>query len=67
MIVNVFIKIRNTIEDKLNMKELFNIKSLIRNSIHKLLITTSSYKSYSSTARITLPNELRHLGLDCDS
>ena len=32
MIVNVFIRIRNTIEDKLNMKESFNIKSHLRNA-----------------------------------
>ena len=35
MIVNVFIRIRNTIEDKLNIKESFNIKSHIRNSFCK--------------------------------
>lgn len=37
MIVNVFIKIRNTIDDKLNMKESFNIKFHLRNpdSRHK--------------------------------
>lgn len=30
MIVNVFVKKTNTIEDKLNMKKLLNIKSLMR-------------------------------------
>ena len=46
MIVNVFIKIRNTIEDKLNMKELFNIKSHIRN-LHVRTYSKSVFNSFS--------------------